>query len=79
MADVIRNTSLLGADDRSAIAAYVASLPPRAGSDPAAEKVIGRYEAPNALKVMMVRVSAMPGMVCTFSAMKWPISVGWST
>jgi len=32
------------------------------------------YDAPNALKVMMVRVSATPGMVCTFSAMKWPIS-----
>ena len=37
------------------------------------------YEPPNALKVMMVRVSATPGMVCTFSAMKWPISVEGST
>ena len=33
------------------------------------------YDAPNALNVMMVRVSATPAMVCTFSAMKWPISV----
>src|SRR5579883_832590 len=38
-----------------------------------------RHSAPNALKVMMVRVSATPGMVCTFSAMKWPISVEGST
>src|SRR5215211_3506386 len=29
----------------------------------------------NALKVMMVRVSLMPGMVCTFSLTKWPMSV----
>ncbi len=36
------------------------------------------YEPPNALKVMMVRVSATPGMVCTRSAIKWPISVAWS-
>jgi mono/diheme cytochrome c family protein len=31
MAEVIRNTSLLGADDRAAIAAYIASLPPVQG------------------------------------------------
>jgi mono/diheme cytochrome c family protein len=31
MVDVIRNTSLLGADDRLAIAAYIASLPPVQG------------------------------------------------
>ncbi len=31
MADVIRNTSLLSKDDRAAIAAYIASLPPRQG------------------------------------------------
>ena len=31
MAEVIRNTALLGADDRAAIAAYVASLPPVEG------------------------------------------------
>ena len=29
----------------------------------------------NALKVRMVRVSWMPGMVCTFSLTKWPMSV----
>ncbi len=29
----------------------------------------------NALKVRMVRVSWMPGMTCTFSLMKWPMSV----
>jgi hypothetical protein len=34
---------------------------------------------PNALKVRMVRVSWMPGMVCTFSLMKWPMSVPAST
>ena len=33
----------------------------------------------NALKVMMVRVSWMPGMVCTFSLTKWPMSVLSST
>ena len=32
--------------------------------------LVALYEPPNALKVMIVRVSAMPGMVCTFSAMK---------
>jgi hypothetical protein len=37
------------------------------------------YDPPNALKVMMVRVSAIPGMVWTFSAMKWPMSVEGST
>jgi mono/diheme cytochrome c family protein len=31
MTEVIRNTSLLSADDRTAIAAYIASLPPRQG------------------------------------------------
>src|SRR5262249_60987501 len=35
--------------------------------------------AQNALKVMMVRVSWMPGMVCTFSLTKWPMSVLSST
>ena len=33
----------------------------------------------NALKVMMVRVSWMPGTVCTFSFTKWPMSVPPST
>ena len=33
----------------------------------------------NALNVMMVRVSWMPGMTCTFSLTKWPISVPSST
>ena len=33
----------------------------------------------NALKVMMVRVSWMPGMTCTFSFTKWPMSVPVST
>jgi hypothetical protein len=33
----------------------------------------------NALNVMMVRVSWMPGMVCTFSLTKWPMSVLSST
>ena len=31
MAEVIANTSLLGADDRAAIANYIASLPPMQG------------------------------------------------
>jgi len=34
MAEVIRNTTLLSADDRAAIAAYVASLPPTQGPTP---------------------------------------------
>jgi hypothetical protein len=38
MADVIRNTTLLGAADRAAIAAYVASLPPRQGPKPPKKK-----------------------------------------
>ena len=38
-----------------------------------------RHEPPKALNVMMVRVSATPAMVCTFSAMKWPMSVEAST
>ena len=33
----------------------------------------------NALKVMMVSVSWMPGMTCTFSFTKWPISTDGST
>jgi mono/diheme cytochrome c family protein len=33
MTEVIRNTSLLSADDRAAIAAYIASLPPRQGPE----------------------------------------------
>ena len=36
-------------------------------------------QPPKALKVMMVRVSWMPGMICTFSLTKWPISVPSST
>ena len=39
----------------------------------------GCYGPPKALNVMMVRVSCTPAMVCTFSAMKWPMSVVWST
>ena len=31
MADIVRNTSLLGADDRAAIAAYIITLPPTQG------------------------------------------------
>jgi hypothetical protein len=31
--------------------------------------------AVNALKVMVVRVSRMPAMQCTFSLTKWPMSV----
>jgi mono/diheme cytochrome c family protein len=38
MAEVIRNTALLSADDRAAIAAYVASLPPRQGPKPPAKR-----------------------------------------
>jgi mono/diheme cytochrome c family protein len=38
MADVIGNTSLLGADDRSAIAAYVAALAPVQGPTPPPKK-----------------------------------------
>jgi hypothetical protein len=38
MAEVIRNTALLGADDRAAIAAYVASLQPRQGPKPPAKR-----------------------------------------
>jgi len=34
MAEVVRNTALLSAGDRAAIAAYVASLPPRRGPKP---------------------------------------------
>jgi mono/diheme cytochrome c family protein len=34
MGDVIRNTGLLGAADRAAIAAYIAALPPRQGPKP---------------------------------------------
>ena len=37
------------------------------------------YGYPNALNVMIVRVSWMPGMICTFSFTKWPISVESST
>jgi hypothetical protein len=40
------------------------------GNDLLVSTVGRRYEAPNALKVMMVRVSCTPEMVCTFSAMK---------
>jgi mono/diheme cytochrome c family protein len=38
MAEVIRNTSLLAADDRNAIAAYIAALPPRQGPTPPPKK-----------------------------------------
>jgi hypothetical protein len=38
MAEVIRNTSLLGSEDRDAIAAYVAALPPRQGPTPPPKK-----------------------------------------
>jgi mono/diheme cytochrome c family protein len=38
MAEVIRNTSLLGADDRAAIATYVMSLPPVQGPTPPAKQ-----------------------------------------
>lgn len=34
MADVIRNTSQLSKDDRTAIATYIAALPPRQGPTP---------------------------------------------
>ena len=34
MAEVIRNTALLSADDRAAIASYIAALPPRQGTKP---------------------------------------------
>jgi mono/diheme cytochrome c family protein len=36
MAEVVRNTALLGSDDRAAIASYVASLPARQGPKPPA-------------------------------------------
>ncbi len=39
MAEVIRNTSLLGADDRSAIAAYVTVAAAGPGPDAAAEEI----------------------------------------
>jgi len=38
MVDVIRNTALLSAADRAAIATYVASLPPRQGPRRPAKK-----------------------------------------
>jgi mono/diheme cytochrome c family protein len=38
MAEVIRNTSLLASEDRDAIAAYVAALPPRQGPTPPPKK-----------------------------------------
>ena len=38
MAEVIRNTSLLGADDRAAIADYIFTLPPVQGPTPRPEK-----------------------------------------
>jgi hypothetical protein len=37
------------------------------------------YFEPNALKVMMVWVSSMPGITWTFSLTKWPMSVSLST
>jgi mono/diheme cytochrome c family protein len=38
MAEVIRSTALLSADDRAAIATYIASLPPREGPKPPPKK-----------------------------------------
>ena len=38
MADVIRNTSLLSADDRAAMAAYIVTLPPVQGPTPPPKK-----------------------------------------
>jgi mono/diheme cytochrome c family protein len=38
MADVIQNTSLLSADDRAAIANYIAALPPTQGPTPPPKK-----------------------------------------
>ncbi len=38
MAEVIRNTSQLSKDDRSAIAAYIAALPSRQGPTPPPSK-----------------------------------------
>jgi len=38
MADVVRNTALLSADDRAAIAAYIAALPPVQGPTPPPKK-----------------------------------------
>ena len=38
MAEVIRNTSLLSADDRAAIADYIVSLPPVQGPTPPPKK-----------------------------------------
>ena len=38
MAEVIRNTSLLGAEDRAAIAAYLVTLPPVQGPPPPPKK-----------------------------------------
>jgi hypothetical protein len=38
MAEVIRNTSLIPAADRAAIATYIASLPPRQGPKPPPKK-----------------------------------------
>ena len=38
MAEVIRNTALLSAEDRLAIATYIASLPPRQGPKPPEKK-----------------------------------------
>ena len=38
MAEVIRNTSLLSATDRAAIAGYIYSLPPRQGPKPPPKK-----------------------------------------
>ena len=41
--------------------------------------VLLAYFDPNALKVMMVWVSWMPGITWTFSLTKWPMSVSLST
>jgi hypothetical protein len=49
------------------------------GNDPLVLISGRRYDPPNALKVMMVRVSCTPATVCTFWAMKWPMSVDCST
>ena len=38
-----------------------------------------RRRVQNALKVMIVRVSTMPGIVCTLWPTKWPMSTSRST
>ena len=40
---------------------------------------VARRRVQNALKVMIVRVSTMPGIVCTLWPTKWPMSTSCST